>query len=117
MSRQKTTLTSAPPYEVSQALIRLGGALRTARLRRNLTIEEDARKLGSGKRAVARAESGAPGTAAAACTALLWTYDLLNQLDSVADPALDTEGLSRVDSRERAHGDEAPSKRRLDNDF
>ena len=38
--RTKSLLLSAPPYPVEQAMQRLGANLRTARLRRNLTIEQ-----------------------------------------------------------------------------
>ena len=75
--KTKTLLMNAPPYEVEQALTRLGNNLRTARLRRNLTIEQVAEKIGAGKRAVMDAEKGKRGTAAGAYMALLWTYGLL----------------------------------------
>lgn len=114
MARRQTTLTRTPPYEVEQALTRLGTSLRTARLRRNLTLDEVALVIGSGKRAVARAEAGSPGTAAVVYVALLWAYDLVNQLEGVADPATDTEGLARMNARARAR---AGAKGRLDNDF
>ena len=42
--------------EVEQALKTLGANIRTARLRRNLTIGEMAEKIGTGERAVADAE-------------------------------------------------------------
>jgi hypothetical protein len=44
----KNTLIQAPPYPVEQAIKRLGANLRTARLRRNLTIEEVGEKIGTG---------------------------------------------------------------------
>jgi len=47
-------------------------------------------------------------------TALLWAYDLLNQLDDVADPALDREGLAL--SLPKTH-DRVRAKNELDNDF
>jgi len=102
MSRQKTALNSSPPYAVEQALKRLGANLRTARLRRNLTIENVARKIGAGERAVTDAEKGRPGTAAVVYLALLWTYDLLSQMEAVADPENDTEGLGSLTRRKRA---------------
>lgn len=111
---KKNTLTSAPPYEVAQALKRLGANLRTARLRRNLTIDEVAEKIGTGRRAVMDAEKGKPGASAAVYVALLWAYDLLNQIGEVADPATDDEGLALTASRERAR---APVKGGLSSDF
>lgn len=39
---------NAPPYPVEQTIKRLGVNLRTARLRRNLTIQDVAEKIGAG---------------------------------------------------------------------
>ena len=111
---RKNVLTSAPPYAVEQALRTLGGRLRTARLRRNLTIAEVAEKIGTGPRAVMDAEKGKPGASAAVYFALLWAYGLLEQMGEVANPAQDDEGLARTASRERAR---APVKGGLTNDF
>ncbi len=111
---RKNILTSTPPYAVEQAVQRLGANLRTARLRRNLTIADAAEKIGTGRRAVISAEKGKPSTSAAVYMALLWAYDLLDQISAVADPALDEEGLALSLSRERAR---AREKEGLDNDF
>ena len=46
--------------------------------------------------------------------ALLWTYDLLGQMENVADPASDEEGLTLPMARERAR---AREKEELDSDF
>jgi DNA-binding XRE family transcriptional regulator len=54
----RNKLLAAPPYAVEQALKRLGANLRTARLRRNLTINDMAEKIGTGERAVVDAEKG-----------------------------------------------------------
>lgn len=87
-------LQKAPPFPVEQALKRLGENLRTARVRRNLTIEEAAERIGTGRRAVTDAEKGKPSTGIVVYSALLWLYDLLEPMESLADPAKDTEGLS-----------------------
>jgi transcriptional regulator with XRE-family HTH domain len=50
------------PYPVEHAIKKVGDNLRTARLRRKLTIEEVAEKIGAGPRAVRAAESGKPST-------------------------------------------------------
>ena len=108
------SLLTAPPYAVEKALKQLGANLRTARLRRNLTIEDVAGKIGTGPRAVADAEKGKPSTAIAIYTALLWAFDLMGQIETIADPAKDKEGmalsLSKGRERARAGGE-------LDNDF
>lgn len=110
----KNLLSETPPYEVEQAITRLGHNLRTARLRRNLTIEDVADKIGTGPRAVRDAEKGKPSTGLVVYTALLWTYGLLEPMANLADPARDQEGLSLELSsgRVRARGAEE-----LDSDF
>lgn len=44
----RNLLLAAPPYPVEQALKSLGSNLRTARLRRNLSLEDVAAKIGAG---------------------------------------------------------------------
>ncbi|NEV64722.1 helix-turn-helix domain-containing protein [Thiorhodococcus minor] len=107
-------LTTAPPYEVEQAMKRLGANLRTARLRRNLTIDEVAAKIGTGPRAVMNAEKGKPSTGAVVYLALLWTYGLLDPVTALADPAKDEEGLTLELARGRTR---ARAKDELDDDF
>lgn len=114
MARTKTSLLSSPPYPVERALRRLGSNLRTARLARNLTLSQVAEKIGTGTRAVADAEKGGPGTAAAVYLALLWTYDLIGSVSQLADPAADKVGLASGARRRRAR---ARTTRDLDNDF
>jgi transcriptional regulator with XRE-family HTH domain len=114
MPRTKTTLLGSPPYPVEEALRRLGSNLRTARLARNLKLDQVAGKIGTGTRAVADAEKGRPGTAAAVYLALLWTYDLLGPVSQLADPATDGVGLASAARRQRARTSIATD---LDNDF
>ncbi|MEX0827732.1 MAG: helix-turn-helix domain-containing protein [Haliea sp.] len=108
----KNLLSQTPPFPVGQALKRLGVNLRTARLRRNLTIKEVAEKIGTGPRAVSDAEKGKPSTGVVVYAALLWAYDLLGPMEALADPARDEEGLSLELSSGRARATNA-----LDNDF
>lgn len=110
----RNALLAAPPYAVEQALQRLGASLRTARLRRGLTVQEVADKIGAGVRAVADAEHGKPSTAVAVYLALLWVFDLLDDVDALADPGRDTEGLALALSREKTR---ARKSRDLDNEF
>jgi transcriptional regulator with XRE-family HTH domain len=111
---RKNILTQAPPYAVEQAITRLGKNLRTARLRRNLTIEDVAAKIGTGPRAVSDAEQGKITSGIAVYTALLWTYDLLGPMETLADPTRDREGLALTNQRERAR---AENPEELDSDF
>lgn len=111
---RKNTLTSSPPYPVEQSLRRVGANLRTARLRRNLTIEEVAAKIGTGRHAVLAAEAGKPSASVAVYAALLWIYDLLQPMESLADPATDDEGLAQASRRQRARPARSDA---LDRDF
>lgn len=107
-------LFQAPPYPVQQALDQLGKNLRQARVRRNLSIEDVAAKIGAGRKVVADAEKGKPSTGIAIYMALLWAYDLLGSMDAVADPLKDREGLALAGARERKQARRAEV---LDNDF
>ncbi len=77
-------------------------------------MAEVAEKIGTGVRAVRDAERGQPSTGIAIYTALLWAYDLIGQLDEVADPIRDERGLvlARLKERKRAR---KPAK--LSDDF
>ncbi len=110
----KNILTSTPPYPVEDTLNQLGVNLRIARLRRNLTIEDVAEKIGTGPRSVSNAEQGRPSTGIAVYIALLWVYDLLEPFGKVADPTLDIEGQSLPPGRQRARTRYA---KRMDNNF
>lgn len=103
-----------PPYPVEQALKRLGNNLRTARIRRNHTIEEVAQKIGTGRRAVMDAEKGKASTGIGVYTALLWVYDLLQPLEDLANPAKDENGLIFAAAKEKTRVRKSGS---LDNDF
>jgi transcriptional regulator with XRE-family HTH domain len=112
----RNRLTEAIPYAVESSLRRLGGDLKLARLRRNLTIDTVATRIGTGRRAVMDAEKGKPTTGIVVYAALLWAYDLIGQLDEVAEPARDTEGLRLARASERSNARSAAGAE-LDNDF
>jgi DNA-binding XRE family transcriptional regulator len=110
----RNPLLQTPPYAVEQALGRLGENLKTARLRRGLTLEELAQKIGAGVRAVADAERGKPSTGIAIYVGLLWAFDLLADFELLADPARDAEGERLALSKGRSR---ARRSKGLDNDF
>jgi len=110
----KNTLNTAPPYPVEQTLRRLGADLKTARLRRNLTIMDVAKKIGTGPRPISDAEKGKVSTSVSVYMALLWAYNMLNQMSDVADPVLDTEGQALSWSPARAR---SKKMKELDSDF
>ena len=107
-------LLTAPPYPVEQAIRRLGDNLRTARIRRNYTIEEVAAKIGTGRRAVMDAEKGKVSTGVGIYAALLWVYDLLAPLEDLADPAKDEQGLTFAAAKGRQRARKGAG---LSNDF
>jgi transcriptional regulator with XRE-family HTH domain len=111
---KRNVLSTAPPFEVEQSLKTLGANLRTARLARNLSIETVAVKIGVGYRAVATAEAGKPTTAIGVYLSLLWAYDLLGQVNELADPTRDAVVQRAARTRERAY---PTGKGALDNDF
>lgn len=115
----RNLLLAAPPYQVEQALKTLGGNLRTARLRRNLSIETVAAKIGVGRHVVADAEKGKPSTGIAIYAGLLWAFGLTEQLARIADPDTDEEGrlLAKRGERVRARSAHASGSGALDNDF
>src|SRR5215469_9203043 len=92
----RNNLLLAVPYPVESAINKVGANLRTARLRRKLTIEEVAEKMGTGARAIRAAEHGKASTGIAVYVALLWAYGLLSPFEELAAPESDTEGLART---------------------
>lgn len=110
----RSPLTETPPYAVETAIKTLGANLRTARLRRNLTLADMAAKLGVSRFVIADAEKGKVTTNIAVYVGMLWAMNLLSHLDSVASPTTDEEGLTlaMLDERERAR-----NKGGLSNDF
>src|ERR1700682_3065603 len=101
--RKPSRLLAAPPYPVEHALLTLGANLKVARLRRNLTLDEIAEKIGVNRKSVIEAERGNPSTSGAVYVALLWARDLLGHLSDVADPGSDKEGLALAVARERSN--------------
>ena len=111
---QNNFLALSPPYAVEEAIQNLGQNLRTARIRRNITIAEAAERIGTGVRAVRDAEHGKTTASIAAYFALMWLYGLLPDSGSLADPDTDTEGKRLAESHSPKR---ASSGRRMDNEF
>jgi len=113
--KARNPLLGATPYRVEQALKKLGADLKTARLRRNLTSEEAAQKIGTSRFTVADAEKGKPSTSVAVYAALLWAYGLVDRLADLADSTKDEEGMRLALAREPARARHSSGK--LSNDF
>jgi transcriptional regulator with XRE-family HTH domain len=106
---------TAPPLAVEQTLSAMGHNLRTARLRRNMTIQQMADKLGVHRTVVANMERGRPTTSIVVYVSMLWALNLSHHLEPVASPLLDTEGMALARSTERNRASE--KRGGLDNDF
>jgi transcriptional regulator with XRE-family HTH domain len=107
----RSALTNAPPFAVQEAVQTIGNNLRTARLRRNLSLAVLAAKLGVDRHVLTDAENGKLTTSVGVYVGMLWAMNLLPSLDGVADPKTDEEGLalSGLDERERARSGGGPS--------
>lgn len=111
---RSSSLKVSIPFAVEAAIKQLGTNLRTARLRRNLSMQEVASKLGVSRYAVSHAESGKVTTPFAVYVGLFWAYGLLEQFSGLADPAGDKEGLALSLANDRMHARRVEA---LDNDF
>jgi len=107
----RSQFSKAPPYAVEAALVKLGVNLRTARLRRNLSLAELASKVGLDRHVISDAENGKLGTSVGVYVGMLWAMNLLSTLNAVAEPRSDEEGLALagLDERERARAAGGPS--------
>ena len=112
----RTSLVSKTlPAAVKLTLQRLGRNIRTARLRRNLRIEDLAKRVGVSRYVISHIEKGKPTVAIASYIGVLWGMCLIDDLQHVGDPERDEEGLAL----ESARMPKTAAKRRkaLDNDF
>jgi DNA-binding XRE family transcriptional regulator len=109
---KSNNLLKAMPVRMEAALMNFGKNLKTARSRRGLSARAVADKIGLDQRSVLDAEKGKPTTSIATYIALLWVYDMLNDIKNVADPLNDINGMRLEAARKRK-----PVKPELDNDF
>ncbi|MFH1952970.1 MAG: helix-turn-helix transcriptional regulator [Pseudomonadota bacterium] len=107
-------ISKSPPAAVEDMLNRLGRNIRTARLRRKLSREALAERVGISRYVLADIERGKPTTAIAAYLGALWVLGLLRDMREVADPDRDEEGkiLERARSPKTA-----PKRKTIDDDF
>ncbi|MEA2108159.1 MAG: helix-turn-helix domain-containing protein [Pseudomonadota bacterium] len=108
-------ISKSPPAAVEDILKQLGRNIRTARLRRRLSMKELAERIGISRYVMADIENGKPSTAIAAYMGALWVLDLHRDMREISDPDNDEEGkiLERVRSPKTA-----PKRRKaMDNDF
>jgi len=108
-------MVKMPPAAVEKALRQLGNNIRTARLRRQLRLEDVARRVGISRYVMSDIEKGKPSTAIASYLGALWALRLLEGINNVADPDQDEEG--KILERSRSPKTAAKRKKELDNDF
>jgi transcriptional regulator with XRE-family HTH domain len=108
-------VTRTPPHAVEVILTQLGRNIRTARLRRNLRLEDLAERVGLSRYVMSDIEKGKPTTAVAAYIGALWALGLTDGLRQIADPDLDSEGKALEGSR--APTTAGKRRKALDNDF
>lgn len=87
--------TEALPGPVLDELARIGEGIRIARVRRRMTQEALASRVGTTFHTIRRIERGAPGTAMGFYLTALWVLGLFDDVHLLADPARDREGLIR----------------------
>ncbi len=107
-------ISKSPPAAVEDVLKRLGCNIRIARLRRKLSREELAERIGLSRYVLADIEKGKPTTAIAAYLGALWVLGFIRDMQDVADPDHDQEGkiLERARSPKTA-----PKRKTIDDDF
>lgn len=89
---QNTTLVRSLPKPALDALRQQGQRIAVARKRRQQTQGELSRRMNVDVRTLRRVEEGDPRVTLGAYMAALWALGFLEQLDQVADPALDPQG-------------------------
>jgi len=87
-----------PTMAVVRALRRLGGDLRSARLKRRLPMRVVAERAGISRATLQRVERGDAGVGAGIYASVLHALGLLGDLDLVADPLRDEVGQARSDA-------------------
>ena len=88
----RTRIAESPPAAVQDTLERLGRNIRIARLRRRLTQEALAQRVGVSRFVIADVERGKASTGVAAYLGALWALGLLSPMNAVGDPDRDDEG-------------------------
>ena len=107
-------ISKSPPHAVASVLATLGRDIRTARLRRKLTHEQLAERIGISRYVMADIEKGKPTTAVAAYLGALWALGLLEDVERLADPDRDLEGKTLEAARSPTT---APKRKAFDDDF
>ena len=87
------------PAETTDRLKQLGFRIRTARIRRGLSVAALALKAGISRNTLTALEHGKPGVAISVVTTVLWALGLERTLDGVANLDADIHGKTLEASR------------------
>lgn len=104
------------PFEVDEAVTRLGERLRLARMRRNITQEDLAIRAKITRKTLSEIEKGKAGVTFGNVLTVLWTLGLLDSVKALADPDADQHGRI-LDSNRHRHRVRYSNSSDLDNDF
>jgi len=114
----KRNLAKQPTSAVLQALNLIGARLRTARIRRRMTLEEMAKRIGVERHTIADAEKGKPTTAIGVYFSMIWMMGLEREFKNMLDPDEDHVGLTLARFREPERvRHKKPENGDMDNDF
>lgn len=102
------------PESIRAQLAQLGQRIRAARIRRKLRQEDLAARAGLSRKAIDAIEAGKFTTGMGTYLMALWALGLNRELDLLADPGLDRDGLTlELDAQSKR----VRVSRPLDNDF
>lgn len=90
----KNIITQNLPSEVTEICQRLGGRIRTARLQRKWRQQDIVDRTGYGRNTIINVEKGDPKTGIGIYLHILWLMGLAREIELIADPGLDREGLA-----------------------
>jgi DNA-binding XRE family transcriptional regulator len=114
-SKATSTKPRAVPIAVERAIRTLGGHIAEARIRRRMSQQNLADRIGVSRLTIIRIERGHPRVEIAAFVAALWALDLHHDLSAIASLERDPVGATLAQARlgTRARGARGP----LDDDF
>ena len=104
----------ALPSEILSQLGRIGYGIKTARMRRRMTQEALAERVGTSWHTIRKIEKGSPVTGIGYYLKALWVLGLFDDVRLLADPERDREGIILESA---ARGTRARPPRTLDRDF
>lgn len=94
MLSMASTKLNETPKEVTDICQRLGARIRTARLQRKWRQQDIVQRTGYARNTILNVEKGDPKTGIGIYMHILWLMGLAREVELLADPGLDREGLA-----------------------